>query len=195
MLSRLLLLLLLTMPQVAAADNLADYLSEEQLAKLIGTWSSANCAESKLRLGPGFAADSIECLGGGVIEGRPSVRAHGADFSLLLDAHIGGGVAYAYQTPRQYFETSAMFVSTAEWGPAEDGDNRFDYSTFRGDLKDDTDGPLSCVALSRHSSPYMGRGWSQHLVVGIYCNSGYGEQPVPEARIAQLIDAIEMDFE
>ena len=187
--------MLVAMPQVAAADEFADKLTPEELARLIGTWTPEHCAESKLRLGPGFAADAIECRGGGVIQGEPSLRARGEGFSLLLDAHISGGVAYTYQTPRQYFETSPMFVATSDWGPAEDGDNRFDYSTFRGDLKDDTAGPLSCLALARHSSPYMGRGWSQHLVVGIYCDSSYGDQVVPEARISQLIAAIEMDFE
>lgn len=195
MLSRFLLLLLLALPQAAAAAELADYFTPEQVAKLLGTWDPAHCAESKIRLIAGFAADKIECLGGGVIQSRPSVRARGNGFNLVLDAHIGDGTAYSYQTPRQYFETSPMFVSTSDWGPAEDGDQRFDYSTFRGDLKDDAAGPLSCVALSRHSAPFMGKSWSKHLVVGIYCDSSYDQQPVPETRISQLIDAIEMDFE
>jgi len=195
MLSRLLLLLLVAMPQVAAADEFTDQFSAEDLARLLGTWDPAHCAESKLRLSPSFEADTIECLGGGAIPGSPSVRARGGSFSLVLDAHIGGGGGYTYQTPRQYFETSPMFVATSDWGSAEDGDNRFDYSTFRGDLKDDATGPLSCLALSRHSAPYEGRGWSKHLVVGIYCDSSYGQQPVPQTRIDQLIDAIEMDFE
>ena len=82
-----------------------------------------------------------------------------------------------------------------QFAPAEDGDQRFDYSTFRGDLKDDAAGPLSCVALSRHSAPFMGKSWSKHLVLGIYCDSSTGQQPVPEARIHQLIATLEMDFE
>lgn len=196
MLSRFLLMLLLAVPQAAAADTLADHLSPEDLARLIGTWDPAHCAESKLRLSPDFVADRIECLGGGVIRSSPSVRASGEGFSLVLDAHLGGGGAYSYQTPKQYFQDSPEFLTMSGWGPSEDGPQRFDYSVFRADLKGDNTGTLSCVALTRHSAPYMGRGWlSQHLILGVYCDETSGDGPVPEARITQVIDAIEFDFE
>jgi hypothetical protein len=122
------------------------------------------------------------------------IAARGDHFKLYLEAHLNG--FYWYQPVRSYIQDSASFDGTADWGEEHDARRRFDYATFRGDLHSDDAGVLSCVAITRHSAPYMGRGFfSQHLIAGIYCDDSYGEAAVPEARIKEIIDAIEFDFE
>lgn len=155
-----------------------------------GEARAQSCVDAPLRMAEGLPANIVECGGdwnGHIVEAR-------ADHFKLHLEYLQGN--FWYQPVKAYFKDSPEFDGISDWGDEEDADRRFDYATFRGDLISDHADVLSCGAITRHSSPYEGRGvTAHHLIVGIYCDSSYGEQPVPEARISQLIDAIEMDFE
>jgi len=152
--------------------------------------SAQNCAEAPLRMAEGFPANIVECGGSW---NRNIVEARGDHFKLHIEFLRGN---FWYQPVEAYFKDASAFDGTSDWGDEEDAGRRFDYATFRGDLNNDYTGVLSCVAITRHSSPYEGRGLiAHHLVVGVYCDDSYGNGPVPEARIDQVIDAIEFDFE
>jgi hypothetical protein len=149
-----------------------------------------SCTEAPLRMAESFPANIVECGGSW---NRNIVEARGDHFKLHLEFLRGN---FWYQPVKAYFQDASGFDGTSDWGDEEDAGRRFDYATFRGDLVNDHAGVLSCVAITRHSSPYEGRGAiARHLVVGIYCDDSYGDGPVPEARINQVIDAIEFDFE
>ena len=167
------------------------------LAALLGAFAAAgaanaqSCVDEPLRMAEGFQANIVECAG---TYNRHFVEAHSDHFKLHLEAYTEGN--FWYQPVKAYFKDSPAFDGISDWGDEEDADRRFDYATFRGDLNNDDAGVISCVAITRHSSPYEGRGVIAHnLIVGIYCDDSYGDQPVPEARINQVIDAIEFDFE
>jgi hypothetical protein len=146
-----------------------------------------SCADATLRMTEDFQAKIVNCYG-------YFIEARGDHFKLSLQAAQSG--PYWYQPVRAYFEQASAFDGTSDWGEEQDAARRFDYATFRGDLLDDNAGVLSCVAITRHSSPYMGRGFiSLHLIAGFYCDDSYGEAPIPDARINEIIDAIEFDFE
>ena len=152
---------------------------------------AGSCADAPFRMAESFQANIVECDGA---YSRHLIVARGDRFKLYLEALLQG--SFWYQPVRAYFEASASFDGTSDWGEEQDADRRFDYATFRGDLLDDYAGVLSCVAITRHSSPYMGRGViSQHLIAGVYCDETYGEAPIPDARINEIIDAIEFEFE
>jgi hypothetical protein len=150
-----------------------------------------SCADAPFRMAESFQANIVECAGSYFTH---FIVARGDRFKLYLEAHLSG--SYWYQPVKAYFKDSKSFDGTSDWGEEQDADRRFDFATFRGDLLDDNAGVLSCVAITRHSSPYMGRGLiAQHLVAGIYCDESYGEAPIPDARINEVIDAIEFEFE
>jgi hypothetical protein len=155
-----------------------------------GPARAQSCVDAPLRMAENFQANIVECGGdwnGHIVEAR-------ADHFKLHLEYLQGN--FWYQPVKAYFKDSPAFDGISNWGDEEDANRRFDYATFRGDLISDHAGVLSCVAITRHSSPYEGRGViAHHLIVGIYCDDSYGDQPVPEARILQVIDAIEMDFE
>lgn len=152
-----------------------------------GSAPAQSCADAPFRMTEAFQANIVNCYG-------YFIEARGDHFKLFLQAAQSG--PYWYQPVRAYFEEASAFDGTSDWGEEQDADRRFDYATFRGDLLNDNAGVLSCVAITRHSSPYMGRGFiSLHLIVGFYCDDSYGEAPVPDARINEIIDAIEFDFE
>jgi len=158
---------------------------------MTGTASAVSCAEAPLRMAESFQANIVECGGSW---SQHIVEARGDGFTLHLEAYLNGN--YWYQPVKAYFKDAPVFDGTSDWGDEEDADRRVDYAAFRGDLKNDDKGVLSCVAITRHSSPYEGRGFiAHHLIVGIYCDENYGDGPVPEARINQVIDAIEFEFE
>ena len=153
--------------------------------------NAGSCAGAPFRMAESFQANIVECAGSHFTH---YVVARGNRFRLSLEAHLNG--SFWYQPVKAYFQDSKSFDGTSDWGEEQDADRRFDYATFRGDLLNDNAGMLSCVAITRHSSPYMGRGViAQHLVAGIYCDESYGEATVPDARINEIIDAIEFDFE
>lgn len=173
---------------VAAAA--APVAAQDDLSALLGTWSYANCDGSDIRLRTDFDAHTVSCRGGRI--GGSAVRGEGSGFILQLE--VTGPVWY--QPVKSYFADARMFESTSDWGDEQDAERRFDYATFRADLKDDDKGVLSCVGITRHSSPYEGRGAiAKNLIVGIYCDENFGDGPVPEARINQVIAAIEFEFE
>ncbi len=152
---------------------------------------AGSCADAPFRMAGSFQANIVECDGA---YSRHSIVARGDHFKLYLEALLQG--SFWYQPVKAYFQDSASFDGTSDWGEEQDAERRFDYATFRGDLLDDYAGVLSCVAITRHSSPYMGRGViSQHLIVGVYCDESFGEAPIPDARINEIIDAIEFEFE
>lgn len=149
--------------------------------------AAQSCIDRDFRLAESFQADIVDCYG-------HLIEARGDHFILRLQANLSG--MFWYQPVKAYFEDSPAFDGTSDWGDEEDADRRFDYATFRGDLLNDNRGIMSCFALTRHSSPYMGRGFvASHLIVGIYCDDSYGDAPVPDARINEVIDAIEFEFE
>ena len=152
---------------------------------------AGSCVDVPFRMAESFQANIVECDGAWAAH---YIIARGDHFKLYLEAHLQG--SYWYQPVKAYFKDSASFDGTSDWGEEQDADRRFDYATFRGDLLDDNAGVLSCVAITRHSSPYMGRGLiAQHLIAGVYCDESYGEAPIPDARINEIIDAIEFEFE
>lgn len=152
---------------------------------------AGSCVDAPFRMAESFQANIVECNG---VWAAHFIVARGDRFKLYLEAHLQG--SYWYQPVQAYFKDSASFDGTSDWGDEQDADRRFDYATFRGDLLDDHAGLFSSVAITRHSSPYMGRGLiAQHLIAGIYCDESYGEAPIPDARIDEIIDAIEFEFE
>jgi hypothetical protein len=181
------------MPATAAGWRRARLMLAAILAAA-GFGSSAragSCVDVPFRMAESFQANIVECDG---VWAAHYIVARGDRFKLYLEAHLQG--SYWYQPVKAYFADSASFDGTSDWGDEQDADRRFDYATFRGDLLDDNAGVLSCVGITRHSSPYMGRGLiAQHLIAGIYCDDSYGEAPIPDARINEIIDAIEFDFE
>jgi hypothetical protein len=152
---------------------------------------AGSCVDLPFRMAESFQANIVECDSDWAAH---YIVARGGRFKLYLEAHLQG--SYWYQPVKAYFKDSESFDGTSDWGEERDADRRFDYATFRGDLLDDYAGVLSCVAITRHSSPHMGRGLiAKHLVAGIYCDEANGDAPIPDARINEVIDAIEFEFE
>jgi hypothetical protein len=171
---------------LAGAAAMSVPASAQSLEELLAP-RPVDCAAAAIRLSAGFPADEVRC-------GGKQVEARGDGFILSVTAYVPG--MFWYQPVRAYFKDSPAFHEMSDWSDEEDSRNRFDYATFRGDLVGDETDVLSCVAMTRHSSPYMGRGFlAQHLIVGIYCDGNYGEAPVPTARIDEVIGAIEFEFE
>jgi len=151
---------------------------------------AGSCVDAPFRMAESFQANIVECDGAWAAH---YIVARGDRFKLYLEAHLQG--SYWYQPVKAHFADSATFDGTSDWGDEQDADRRFDYATFRGDLLDDYAGVLSCVAITRHSSPYMGRGLiAQHLIAGIYCEVVPSDDPVTAARIDQMTGKIRGDM-
>lgn len=158
---------------------------------IAGAANAEGCVDEPLRMAEGFQANIVECAGS---YNQHFVAVRADHFNMHLEAYTDGN--FWYKSVKAYFNDAPMFENISNWGDESDADRRFNYATFSADFKNDDKGMLSCFGVTRHSSPYEGRGVIVHnLLVGVYCDDSYGDQPVPEARIFQVIDAIEFDFE